>query len=313
MTEETNTTETTVQPIVKKKRKPRTKKMKKIVLEGVQPIVQETKPTIQEVKPPVEPQKPKEAKLCEWFNQHWYKSGDEYYASVTTIIGDTLNNPQLNHWRDEVGAEQARLIATAAAERGTRVHHACDALNKGFHVYYKKFEGDELYEGDVIMYDQWEYFQVFRYYNIIKNLGAKRIASELPFVDTEVGYAGTIDLIADIKGGFVEHAMVNKINIPEGRYICDIKTGKYIHDDYQYQLGAYIKAYQKTSDKKIAGGIILHLNPFNPRNENFAKIVYYDLEKIEKGFEIFDRLLYIWNSRPHVKPKEYTFPSQISF
>lgn len=254
--------------------------------------------------------------MVQWFNQHWYKLGDEYLPSVTTIIGDTLNKPYLQKWIGEVGNEQARLISTRAMELGSRVHNACDLLNKGHEIALNNNGGADCNGVPTFrLHDQFEYAQVIRYATALEILNARVLCSEQRIFNPKDGYAGTIDGLIYSEGGAVD--ISSKLELEKGYYIVDIKTGKSIWEEYQYQMGAYAEAFKytfpKKKNKQLKGALIIHTNSSTKKGRMAGlNILYFDRPTLTENFKIFKCMLDIWKARPHSKPKDELLPATIT-
>lgn len=203
---------------------------------------------------------------------HYYTDGDgKRIPGVTTIIGDGLPKPQLINWAANTTAEgavnnwdtltdlppAARLKAlqgiryettNKAKNRGTQIHGYAEAL-----VQQKTVEGipDDLRgytEAYVRFIDTWELDPVL---------------VEVVVVNYSVGYAGTLDLVAEITSPAGEREV----------WLCDIKTGeKGIYAETALQLSAYRFAEfyvdQDGNEQpmpKVEGTAAIHVTPDEAR------------------------------------------------
>ncbi|MBO0866536.1 MAG: hypothetical protein J2P16_15865 [Mycobacterium sp.] len=166
---------------------------------------------------------------------HSYLDGENKLPGVTTILGDTLPKKALIDWAGRTTANYAidfwdelcelspskrldRLNRArfeekdTAARRGTEVHRLGEALVKGEEV-----DVPEELAGHVQSYvrflDEWE---------------PTPVAVEMVVAHRGIGYAGTADLVADMRGT---------------RWLLDLKTARSgIFPETALQLCAYARA-----------------------------------------------------------------------
>jgi hypothetical protein len=167
---------------------------------------------------------------------HRYEDDGRALDGVTTLIGAGLPKPALTWWAagttanyavdhwDELSARPLserlntltkahRQVRDRAANRGTEVHRLAVQLVRGDEV-----EIPPELEGHVLAYvkflDEWQ---------------PEPILVEATVVNRDVGYAGTLDLLAT----FPPDPAVA---------ICDVKTGAGVYGDAGLQLAAYAYA-----------------------------------------------------------------------
>jgi hypothetical protein len=170
---------------------------------------------------------------------HWYVDGNGVrIPGVTTVLGAGLPKPQLVNWSGNATAEAAinrwdelsnmppaqRLetlkraryeVTNTAKNKGTQIHLYAEALVQGIEV---KGVPDELRP------------YVENYVNFIDAWQLDPVLVEVVIVSYSHGYAGTLDLVADLTGPTGERE----------RYLLDIKTGeKGIYAETALQLAAY--------------------------------------------------------------------------
>jgi hypothetical protein len=165
---------------------------------------------------------------------HWYVDATgARIPGVTTILGDGLPKPALINWAANVTAEYAvnnwddlgeqkvadRLKVLkgaryadrdAAARRGTEVHALAERLARGEQV-----DVPEELAGHVESYvrflDEWE---------------PQPVLLEATVYHRQYGYAGTLDMVADLNDG--------------RRLLCDVKTTRSgVYGETAFQLAAY--------------------------------------------------------------------------
>jgi len=106
-----------------------------------------------------------------------------------------------------------------AAEWGTSVHEAVEAILRG-----EQAIPGARYQVSIDTFLQWRKDYPFSVENPERDI-EKRVC------DTEYGYAGTIDLVAEVEG------VVG---------IVDLKTSTAIYKEHSLQTAAYLQAYNKT-------------------------------------------------------------------
>jgi hypothetical protein len=171
-------------------------------------------------------------------NHHYEDADGRRVPGVTTILGSGLPKPQLINWAGTATAQgavdnwdtlselppAARLkaleniryeVTNKAKNRGTQVHLYAEALVQGIEV---KGVPDELrpyVENYVRFIDAWK---------------LDPILVEVVIANYTYGFAGTLDLVADLTGPTGERE----------RWLLDIKTGeKGIYAETALQLAAY--------------------------------------------------------------------------
>lgn len=172
--------------------------------------------------------------------QRLYKTPDNRaLPSVTTILDQTKSEESkqaLQNWRDRVGHEQAKLITTEAASRGTRMHKyledyvkngvLSDSGTNPYSIQSRQMAEKVIQEG-LTKVDEFWGLEVSLYY------------PEL--------YAGTTDCAGIWCGqpAIIDFKQTNKL-----------KRKEWI-SDYFCQLVAYALAHNQVYDSKIKTGVIL--------------------------------------------------------
>jgi len=220
---------------------------------------------------------------------------------VTTILGDGIPKGGLTSWAaeqaaqyaitnwDDLGAmgllERAKAIQfawkeerDAAAGRGTQIHAIAQKLLHGEKVPIP--EGLEGHvESCVKFLDQYE---------------VEPVLSETAIVNRSVGYAGTLDLVADMIGH---------------RYLLDWKTGKRVYAETALQLAAYARGEhyldegheQPLADIGIQRAAVVHL-----RADGFD---VYPMTITEPVFTLFRHVAYVarwvkWDKDTRLAPMD---------
>ena len=205
-----------------------------------------------------------------------------YYPSVTTILGSAPKGKWFEDWLKETGMN-ADLIRDRAGMEGTIVHESIE----------KYLEGEELIWIDsngYPKYPQHVWQMILKFAEFWEREKPELVASEFYLFNDEDIYAGTMDLT-------VIHQ--NK------RKIWDIKTSNHLHPSYFWQLGAYVRAWNRLfpeapveetaviwlkastrgEDKKgksIQGkGWQLKVSPHTPEEDYQSFLKIYDVFKLE--------------------------------
>lgn len=139
----------------------------------------------------------------------YYTIDGQQFPSVTTALG-IIRKPVLEWWRGEMGNEEADRIAGEAADLGTDVHGLCQDINRGLTVC-PRADLEPILAG----YQDWF------------NLSVEEVlAVERVVVSRRYQYAGTLDLLAVLKGD----------SLPT---VIDIKTSRDVYPDMGLQLAGY--------------------------------------------------------------------------
>ena len=154
---------------------------------------------------------------------HTYRLDGEIIPSVSQIIDAA------GYWGEKKGS-----FAPGAAEKGRRIHQAIELLNLK-QLDWKQIEGTG-YEPYLRGYEMWR---------TDWRPEIREIECRLVGECHGVVYAGTVDLIADVRGAL---------------QILDVKTGRQYPKPYRAQLGGYMIAYQQERERKVDGLAGLHVN-----------------------------------------------------
>jgi hypothetical protein len=169
---------------------------------------------------------------------HYYVDGDNHrIPGVTTILNDGLPKPELVGWAANITAEgainhwdqladlppAARLkelqsfrweTTNTAKDKGTQVHLYGEALVQGIEIANAPIELRPYIENYARFLDAWD---------------VKPFFVEVVVANYTHGYAGTLDLVADIQG----------LSGETERWLLDLKTGGRVYPETALQLAAY--------------------------------------------------------------------------
>lgn len=217
-----------------------------------------------------------------------------YLPSVTTLLG-IVSQPFLAKWRGDVGNEVADYRSKLAKEKGSRIHEAIAQL----------FVGAVLKIED---YQQDEWVQLMRFLDWHRALNPQDVKSEHTVFSLEHLYAGTLDIRCRLKGGKVNSGMAKPIEIPEGLYVGDYKSGKGIGKSF-YQIAEYVHAEEEMTGDYIAGAFILHLQADTKAG---WKMIIRTRQEIDEDFETGLRINYVWKKENQgLTPDIFEMPKEI--
>ena len=111
-----------------------------------------------------------------------------------------------------------------SAEWGNKVHYAVEKILKE-----EMHEAEKEIEPTLRVFEQWRKEYTVRIISPKEDIECK-------VYDFENGYAGTVDMVAEVQGT---------------RGIVDLKTGNAIRDEHSLQTAAYLNAYNKGVQKKL--------------------------------------------------------------
>lgn len=203
-------------------------------------------------------------------------------------------------WLASKGWDEAEAIKIAGGIRGSKVHYACEDVDKGIEIDITKQKYPNPVTGELeeLTIEEVDYINSFK--DWLDEAKPELLANELTVFGN--GYAGTIDKI---------YRIGNQI------WVLDLKTSKKIWMSAKLQLSSYshaeidFKALGITLEEwKVRKQAILQLGYDKYRTEGKAR---YKFTEIEDSFELFKVALQIWdNENPNAKPKEIEYPLIIS-
>lgn len=187
-----------------------------------------------------------------------------FYVSVTTLIKQTLpTSPQLIKWIADMGYDESQRYAAERAAYGTFMHAQiaeliiarCYDLNK-LKERLKMYIESEKLPSDFIAYADDFKKDILAFAQFMKDVDLKPLAIELVLTNKEDGYAGAIDLCAEItieEKGFFDETYKTGANAGKPketkqsrrvRAIIDFKSGrKGFFPEHEVQLHAYRKMW----------------------------------------------------------------------
>jgi hypothetical protein len=164
-----------------------------------------------------------------------YRINDKKVPSVTTVLNE-LSKPGLSEWYGRLGIKEAEKQKNDAADFGSKVHSAIEAIYHG----QEPTITDERLKTVVANFKKWADHHIEEW-----------IAFEKAVYHDDLLYAGTTDAFATLKGS-------------KRLVLVDFKTSKKVREEYYLQVVAYAKATRIEDDivdlKELKGAIIVHLD-----------------------------------------------------
>jgi hypothetical protein len=234
-----------------------------------------------------------------------YKIGESLFPSVTTIL-NIVNKPALPPW---AAREERKLVIAAAANLYEDIHGTPKMSRPAYistlesrigkEKAWKK-ESDKAIEiGDqthkIIEWNLrkamgqtvgpeprikdkalWAFMSFGDAY---KALEIKPLWIEQVVFSEKYGYAGTVDLIAEVSG-----------HTTKATAAIDFKTGKAIYAESFLQIAAYREAIREMGHAQPELGIILRL----PKKETDPEFEYVVVDNLDAHFQAFLHALELW-------------------
>jgi len=270
-------------------------------------------------------------KQVQWFDEHWYRidyvdGSVDYFPSTTTKM-QVLDKPGLTMWYGSLGSREAKKRTMDAADRGSRIHNALEIMGGGGAVVYQhlqhpNYNGEELYEIKkkykevVILERQDEMLQVWKVQKLFKILDPVFLEREKIVWSTKYREAGTIDIVLGIRGGKYEGIARKPVELEEGIYITDYKTGN-LYDEAKMQIADYIEMFIERFPQhknKVKGGLIIHTGARNRTGIPGLSLIYIPMAEVKKDFVDFRHVAAMWDRKygPEKKPRLLDFPAIIT-
>jgi hypothetical protein len=149
-------------------------------------------------------------------NRFYASESGAFIPSVTTILQAYPKDAHFFSWLKQVG-EEADAIRDEAGRRGSIVHSLTERYDAGEEI-------NLLDNGGNIGFKMSEWTMFERYVEYRQQVDQEIMYSEVNYISEQLGYAGTVDRVAQINGK---------------NYLIDIKTSNTVYDHYWLQLAAY--------------------------------------------------------------------------
>ena len=162
---------------------------------------------------------------------HYEDRNGQHIPGVTTILGKGMPKPALVPWGIKTVAEYAVNNREALAElpptemlktlKGAPYAERDEAAKRGTEVHAL---AERLVDGDEVSVPAELQQHVNHYIEFLDAFRPEPVLAEVVVYNCEYGYAGTLDLIADMGGE---------------RWLLDLKTSKGVYGETGYQLASY--------------------------------------------------------------------------
>lgn len=220
----------------------------------------------------------------------YYDHNGEFVPSVTTILEAYPKDAHFFKWLKEVGSD-ADAIRDEAGRRGSVVHQLTEQYDAGEEVSLLNMDGNLQYK-----MLEWSMFE--RYVEFSTRFKPEIIMSEQNFVNSFLGFAGTLDRVIKMNGL---------------TYLIDIKTSNVIHDSYWLQLAAYRELLLQNKGMEVDFVGILHLNAKTRTEGKIGAIQGQGWQLIQqrdtaKELSLFDKVRDLWlEQNKDAKPKKASY------
>jgi hypothetical protein len=220
----------------------------------------------------------------------YYDTNGEFVPSVTTILEAYPKDAHFFKWLKEVGTD-ADAIRDEAGRRGSVVHQLTEQYDAGEEVSLLNIDGNLQYK-----MLEWSMFE--RYVEFSTRFKPEIIMSEQNFVNSFLGFAGTLDRVIKMNGL---------------TYLIDIKTSNVIHDSYWLQLAAYRELLLQNKGMEVDFVSILHLNAKTRTEGKIGAIQGQGWQLVQqrdtaKELSLFDKVRDLWlEQNKDAKPKRASY------
>ena len=225
-------------------------------------------------------------------DERWYKKPMSepavWLPSSTWICSYYPKGIGYFKWLAAHGWDEAEEIKTAAGEKGSRVHNACNALMDGIALNLDtKFTDSEGKESELNL-EEWEACMSFvDWYNDVK---PEILQKDITVINEEHGYMGTLDLLAIID---------NQV------WLIDLKTSQDVWPSHEIQLASYFHA----ENIKIGEGIQAEKMAILQLGYRRNKKKKYKWTEVEDKFDLFLAAKLIWKQENENKqPPQKDYP-----
>ena len=230
----------------------------------------------------------KEIEQISFLDDRFYLIGEEYFPSVTTILGVYPKGQAFNQWLKDVG-NSAKIIVERAAESGSKVHNAIEKILSGIELTW-----------DEKIYNEMEWAGICKFMEFYDRFNPDIKAIETTVYSQNHQFAGTMDLLCKIENE---------------RWLIDYKFSNAVHPSHFLQLAAYRMAIEEKNYNIDRMGI-LWLKA-HTKTEGTGKAIQgkgWQLIEPKKDYEhlknIFLSTYKIWmEENPNAKPKNRIYPS----
>ena len=248
----------------------------------------------------------------------------DYLPSVTTKLG-AVAKPFLTMWYGDLGTREAQLRKMEAAERGSRIHYAWQMYTQGgivvfnderrpVYTYQQLQEMDKQYEGRMaVLRSQDEMYDMTKLEKFYAAIKPQEMLAEHTLHSLSGRDAGTCDNVFSIEGGLYKIAGSQLLELPKGRFIFDLKTGKQIGRDARMQVSRYAKMHEEMGLGPITGALIGHTQATTRTAIEGFTTIYIPRDQIEVLNDDYQHVAHMWNREfGTMKPTVFDIPTIIT-
>jgi len=229
-------------------------------------------------------------------------SGFDWFPSSTWICGYYPKGREFEKWLKTNG-ENADKIRDEAGATGSKVHYACEDIDKGIEIDLRTAKYMNNITGQLEELSQHEIDCILSYCAFIEEVKPTILANEL--VGFGEFYAGTIDKV-----------FATEIDTQPGKrqiWLMDIKTSKQVKFEHTLQLSSY-------SHMNIDYGALgITDDEWKERKLAIIQVGYgpykrHKITEVDDRFDFFKNIIYpLWQEdNPDAKPKQRDYPIKIS-
>lgn len=271
-----------------------------------------------------------------WFDDRYYEivfaNGEkDLLVSVSTVV-DEWPDDGLARFRGDVGNREADMRMGEAADRGSRIHQACNIIVRGGIVLFQHPD-DAPQDGELneqnrliiqqckatdtpyfLMWDQVEFVAAWRFYQWHDRVRPDYMAAEKIVYSLEHRIAGRLDFQAYHEGGTYFVSGAKPVDIPHGVGVWDYKSGYLNEPKFRAQLAGYAECIEQTEGVQVDFTGIIHLKAQTTAKEGIegVKTIVVGRDQWKEDFGTFLNLKRLFEIKhPNDKPKIFSFPSYL--
>jgi hypothetical protein len=227
-------------------------------------------------------------------------------------------------WYGDLGTREAQLRKNEAAQRGSRTHHAWEVLTKGGLVIWQDErrpaynwqqiqEFDKQHMGNIaVVYTQEEMYDVSKLQKFYEAIKPQKLVQERTLHSLLGRDAGTCDNAFTLEGGLYKIAGSTLLELPKGRYIFDLKTGKYVGKEAKIQVSRYAKMHEEMGLGPIAGALIGHTQATTRSGIEGFNTINVSRQEIENFDDDYQHVAHMWDREfGSMKPHIFDIPTLI--
>lgn len=226
-------------------------------------------------------------------DERFYRVGEEYYPSVTTVLSAYPKGKGFEEWLKSVGGESSRIVREAA-EKGSNVHNAIEQFLLGHELTWI-VDGKQQYS-----LEEWAMICKFLEFYQDYIVPGEQVATETQLFSKEMKLGGTCDMVAKIDGE---------------TWMIDFKTSNGLYKTHEIQLAAYKEMWDAHNSPEIERYGILWLNAKTRTKRQFQGVGWQLKEYTKEhdyNLELYHHTRALWDcENPNYKPKNLHYPNTI--